>query len=403
MTMTETTEMEDDNGTHQNNAPTTTEIARTTPLETYDGTKDPDEHLEHIDTILDYYQAPGAIKCRLFVLTLKGPTMTWFKGLEDDSIDSWRELCRVFSSHFKARKRQPKTMASLSNIIQGKEESLRDYIERFTKEAIEVKGAHDTLKCYIFEKGLRSDTKFKEKLGLKELKDMQDILSRAQNYINYEEKMLREKPEKVKNPPRKDERAREERGRRTPKGGYHEYTLLNATREKILQDCINTEFADAGIQPPKELRENPRTDKSKFCRYHRSTGHETEDCIQLNDTIENLVRRGKLSRYTLERNREDHKRGKRDSPNKHARVNESPKRKCSPERRPPPEERVEVINSKEDDDSEEEKYPGKRPFVATVIGGPYGFKGRTKGTENAQRHVEAQLLPHEESHRLRGA
>ncbi|MCI92958.1 hypothetical protein A2U01_0114256, partial [Trifolium medium] len=49
--------------------------------------------------------------------------MTWFKGLKDYSIDSWRELCRAFSSHFTARKRQPKTMDSLSNIIQGKEES----------------------------------------------------------------------------------------------------------------------------------------------------------------------------------------------------------------------------------------------------------------------------------------
>ncbi|MCI65227.1 hypothetical protein A2U01_0086485, partial [Trifolium medium] len=36
--------------------------------------------------------------------------MTWFKGLEDEDIDSWRELCKAFSS-------------------QGKEESLRDYIE----------------------------------------------------------------------------------------------------------------------------------------------------------------------------------------------------------------------------------------------------------------------------------
>ncbi|MCI74382.1 hypothetical protein A2U01_0095646, partial [Trifolium medium] len=55
--------------------------------------------LEHIDTVMDYYQARGATKCRLFVLTLKGAAMTWFKGLEDDSIDSWRGLCRAFSSH----------------------------------------------------------------------------------------------------------------------------------------------------------------------------------------------------------------------------------------------------------------------------------------------------------------
>ncbi|MCH86816.1 hypothetical protein A2U01_0007676, partial [Trifolium medium] len=211
-------------------------------LEIYDGTTDQDEHLKYIDTVLDYYQSQGAKKCRLFVLTLKGAAMTWFKGLEDDSIDSWRELCKAFSSHFIARKRQPKTMASLSNIVQGREESLRDYIERFTREAIEIKGAYDKLECYIFEKGLRNDTKFKEKPGLKEPRDMQDLLSCAQNYINYEEKMLGEKPEKAKIQPRKYERTREERGRRIPRGGYPEYTPLNTSREKILQDCLNTEF-----------------------------------------------------------------------------------------------------------------------------------------------------------------
>jgi hypothetical protein len=115
-------------------------------LETYDGTTDPDKHLEHIDIVLDYYQAQETIKCKLFVLTLKGAVMTWFKGLEDNSIRLWRELCIAYPSHFTARKRQP--VASLSSIIQGREESLRDYIERFTREAIEVKGTNEKLKCY---------------------------------------------------------------------------------------------------------------------------------------------------------------------------------------------------------------------------------------------------------------
>jgi hypothetical protein len=57
-------------------------------LETYEGTTYPDEDVEHIDTILDYYKAQGTIKCKLFMLTLKGAAMTWFKGIEDNSIDS---------------------------------------------------------------------------------------------------------------------------------------------------------------------------------------------------------------------------------------------------------------------------------------------------------------------------
>jgi hypothetical protein len=42
--------------------------------------------------------------------------------------------------------------------VQGKEKMSRDYIELFTRKAIEVKGAYDKSKCLIFEKGLRTDT-----------------------------------------------------------------------------------------------------------------------------------------------------------------------------------------------------------------------------------------------------
>jgi hypothetical protein len=45
------------------------------------GTVDLDKHVEHIDTVLDYHEVQVVAKCKLFVVTLKGPTMTWFKGL----------------------------------------------------------------------------------------------------------------------------------------------------------------------------------------------------------------------------------------------------------------------------------------------------------------------------------
>jgi hypothetical protein len=56
-------------------------------LETYDGTVDLDEHVKHMDTVLDYHSAKGAAKFKLFVLTLKGAAMVWFKGLQDKSIN----------------------------------------------------------------------------------------------------------------------------------------------------------------------------------------------------------------------------------------------------------------------------------------------------------------------------
>jgi hypothetical protein len=45
-------------------------------METYDGIADPDDHVEHIDTILDYHGARGFVNNKLFVFTLKGSAMT---------------------------------------------------------------------------------------------------------------------------------------------------------------------------------------------------------------------------------------------------------------------------------------------------------------------------------------
>lgn len=92
-------------------------FAKLSKMETYDGTTNANEHVEHLDIVLDYHQAWGAVKCKLFALTLKGATMTWFKGLEDNSINSWKELCNEFTTHFTARRKQLKTMAALNTTI----------------------------------------------------------------------------------------------------------------------------------------------------------------------------------------------------------------------------------------------------------------------------------------------
>ncbi|MCH83722.1 hypothetical protein A2U01_0004548 [Trifolium medium] len=88
---------------------------------------------------------------------------------------------------------------------------------------------------------------------------MSELLYRAQPYINYEEKLLSDKVKRAETYGKKDEKNRDEKTKKGPHGAYSEYTSLNTSREKILQECISTEFAEAEIRFPREIKEGPNS------------------------------------------------------------------------------------------------------------------------------------------------
>ncbi|MCI61575.1 hypothetical protein A2U01_0082832, partial [Trifolium medium] len=52
------------------------------------------------------------------------------------------------------------------------------------------------------------------------------------------------------------------------------------------------------------MPDKPHMDKNKYCRYHRSYGHVTEDCVHLRDAIEILIQKGYARKYVKEGDRE---------------------------------------------------------------------------------------------------
>ena len=97
---------------------------------------------------------------------------------------------------------------------------------------------------------------------------------------------------------RRDGRPRESREHKGSSPRFHDYTPLTVSREKILTECANSEFKQANVRFPKQLPTRSNTDKTKYCRFHKSHGHNTDDCIHLKDAIEILIRDGHLKQFT---------------------------------------------------------------------------------------------------------
>ncbi|XP_058776612.1 uncharacterized protein LOC131650929 [Vicia villosa] len=171
------------------------------------------------------------------------------------------------------------------------------------------------MKRYLLERELFPRCKFKKDIKIEKVHSMNALLRRAQAFIAFEEgettaikasrgndaarsssqdySVSRWGQEK-----RKDDRSHDVKERRGPAGRFSDYTPPNASREKILAECKSTDFKKSNIRPPKSNPTRLGTDKSKYCKYHKSHGHLTEECIHLKDAIETLIKEGRLSKYT---------------------------------------------------------------------------------------------------------
>ncbi|GKV33125.1 hypothetical protein SLEP1_g41667 [Rubroshorea leprosula] len=82
-------------------------------LETYDGTKDPDDHLHAFYSCMQNHNASDTLMCKIFPSTLRGNAQTWYYSLPPRSISSYIELASSFAIKFSNRRLINKTTSEL--------------------------------------------------------------------------------------------------------------------------------------------------------------------------------------------------------------------------------------------------------------------------------------------------
>ena len=93
--------------------------------ESYDGSKDPSNHIESFKTLMPLQMTPDKVMCRAFPMTLKGATKVWFNKIPPRTITNFEQLSKGFVHHFIGGQRRKKPTGHLLNIQQVEGESLR--------------------------------------------------------------------------------------------------------------------------------------------------------------------------------------------------------------------------------------------------------------------------------------
>ena len=124
-------------------------------LETFDGLKDPLDYLDSFRMVMRLQGVSDEIMCRAFPTNLRGLARIWFNQLETGSIDTFAQLSQAFIDNFIGGRRSACPANYLLNIRQWEEESLRSYVQRFNKEAIQIDERNEYVALTAFNAGLR--------------------------------------------------------------------------------------------------------------------------------------------------------------------------------------------------------------------------------------------------------
>ncbi|KAL2338821.1 hypothetical protein Fmac_013267 [Flemingia macrophylla] len=155
-------------------------------MDKYDGSTDPEEHLNMFLTQVTLFVQNEAVFCRMFPTSLRGRALSWFARLPPNSIDSFQDLTSLFTVQFATRKPYQKTTLALANLRQGKHESLRTFMDRFGQIAMEIQDLHPAVAMDRLTTSLKVGP-FVESLCKKPPKDMNDLRRRAEKYMHMEE------------------------------------------------------------------------------------------------------------------------------------------------------------------------------------------------------------------------
>ncbi|GKU87965.1 hypothetical protein SLEP1_g2288 [Rubroshorea leprosula] len=288
-------------------------------LETYDGTKDPDDHLHAFYSCMQAQNASDALMCKIFPFTLRGNARTWYYSLPPKSISSYTELASAFATKFSSRRLIRKTTSELMRVRQRDGESLKNFMSRFNDAVLEVNSFDQAVGITAVISGLGHE-RFRDSLLKHPATTFSEVNDRSLKFITAEEYALSQNSTPIKNqrPDWRDENPNRKRMKPTRNRGTMSastpsfgrpnsappqqpagkppvnWTPFNLPRSQIFMQIKNK--MDLRRLGPMRTAAATR-DHTRYCDFHQDHGHTTEQCNSLRSELESLAQKGMLNEY----------------------------------------------------------------------------------------------------------
>ncbi|WP_271039623.1 reverse transcriptase domain-containing protein [Agrobacterium sp. ST15.13.040] len=305
-------------------------------LEIYDGRTDPQAHLTKYRRSMIMHGADDATMCKCFEVTLTGPATAWYNSLPPGTITEFQELSTAFTQQFIGSRPTAKMPVQMFDIEQRNGETIRDYVERFNREALSVPDFRPEIRILAMTRGLRRDSQLFYEFSKDPPETLGEFYRRAEQHMTAEELRMAGPKSDHHRAEGSSQQARhlsEHTGRPRRMRGKkpQSFTPLSTTRTNIL---MALERQGTQIRRPKAMAADNKKNAKKFCQFHRDHGHDTEDCFQLKKYIESLIKQGQLRKYlrmpSPKGRKEEEERAENEDYDSDRRRNRSPKRRLPP-------------------------------------------------------------------------
>ncbi|XP_052626823.1 uncharacterized protein LOC128133427 [Lactuca sativa] len=160
--------------------------AKLPTLKTYNGTTDPDSHIDTYEWTMTSLKLNEKFWCTYFPTTLDGNADTWFKTLQPGGISNFAQLKYLFLTNFMQLHKYKGDSHSIIGCKQSEGETVREYFTRFINVTLDVSGHEEGLIAGAFTWGLLPGPLSQKLMGNKPL-TRAELKERVERYLRQED------------------------------------------------------------------------------------------------------------------------------------------------------------------------------------------------------------------------